>query len=67
MRPTRADDHAIVELLDVLLERGVVVQADIVVTVADVPLIGISLRAAIAGIAKMTEYDDYAWDRPSPG
>lgn len=66
MQPTRADDHAIVELLDVLLERGVVVQADIVVTVADIPLIGISLRAAIAGIAKMTEHDGYAWDRPRP-
>ncbi len=66
MQPTRADDHAIVELLDVLLERGVVVQADIVVTVADVPLIGISLRAAIAGIARMTEYNEYARDRSTP-
>ena len=56
MEPTRTEEHAIVELLDVLLENGVIIQADIVVTVADIPLVGISLRAAIAGIAKMSEY-----------
>ncbi|ERH09232.1 MAG: gas vesicle protein [halophilic archaeon J07HX64] len=56
MEPTRTDQHAVVELLDVLLEKGVIIQADIVVTVADIPLVGISLRAAIAGMAKMSEY-----------
>lgn len=63
MQPTRTDQHALVELLDVLLDEGVVVQADIVVTVADVPLVGISLRAAIAGMATMSEYGLLAeWD-----
>ena len=67
MQPTRTEEHALVELLDVLLERGVVIQADIVVTVADIPLVGISLRAAIAGIAKMSEYGGQAWvERSSP-
>lgn len=61
MQPTRTEEHAVVELLDVLLERGVVIQADIVVTVADIPLVGISLRAAIAGMAKMSEYGGQAW------
>jgi len=61
MQPTRTEEHALVELLDVLLERGVVIQADIVVTVTDIPLVGISLRAAIAGIAKMSEYGGQAW------
>jgi hypothetical protein len=56
MKPTRTDQHAVVELLDVLLDEGVIIQADIVVTVADIPLVGISLRAAIAGMAKMSEY-----------
>jgi len=60
MQPTRTEEHALVELLDVLLERGVVIQADIVVTVTDIPLVGISLRAAIAGIAKMSEYGGQA-------
>jgi Gas vesicle protein. len=62
MEPTRTDQHALVELLDVLLEEGVIIQADIVVTVADIPLVGISLRAAIAGMAKMSEYGvDMSW------
>lgn len=55
VRPTR-DEHALVELLDVLLEEGVVIQADVVVTVADIPLVGISLQAAIAGMTTMAEY-----------
>lgn len=65
MQPTRTEEHAVVELLDVLLERGVVIQADIVVTVADIPLVGISLRAAIAGMAKMSEYGGQAWTERS--
>ncbi|MFB6206074.1 MAG: gas vesicle protein GvpM [Haloglomus sp.] len=66
VRPTR-DEHALVELLDVLLEKGVVIQADIVVTVADIPLIGISLRAAIAGMTTMSEYGLFAEsDRRAP-
>lgn len=56
MKPTRSDDHALVELLDVLLEEGAVIQADVVITVADIPLVGISLQAAIAGMATMAEY-----------
>lgn len=55
MEPRR-DGDAVVDLLDVLLEDGVVVQADVVVTVADVPLVGISLRAAVAGMTTMREY-----------
>ncbi len=56
MQPTNQNEHALVELLDVLLDEGVVIQADVVVTVADIPLVGVSLRAAIAGMAKMSEY-----------
>lgn len=61
VQPTKTEEHAVVELLDVLLEEGVVVQADIVVTVADIPLVGISLRAAVAGIARMAEYGGESW------
>lgn len=56
MEPTKDDPHALVEFLDVLLREGVVIQADVIVTVADVPLVGISLRAAIAGMTTMEEY-----------
>lgn len=60
MKPSRGDD-AVVDLLDVVLRDGVIVQADVVVTVADVPLVGISLRAAIAGMTAMTEYGMLSW------
>lgn len=63
MKPTRETDHAIVDLLDVLLRDGAIIQADVLVTVADVPLIGINLRAAIAGMTTMTEYGYFEnWD-----
>lgn len=55
MKPRRSDD-AVVDLLDVILRDGVVVEADVVITVADVPLIGISLRAAVAGMTTMVEH-----------
>ncbi|WP_135305020.1 gas vesicle protein GvpM [Haloarcula amylovorans] len=62
MEPTR-DGDAVVDLLDVILRDGVILQADVIVTVADVPLVGISLRAAIAGMATMTDYGYFEeWD-----
>lgn len=63
MEPTKDDTHAIVEFIDVLLRDGAVIQADVIVTVADIPLIGISLRAAIAGMTTMTEHGMFeGWD-----
>jgi hypothetical protein len=56
VKPTKRDDDAIVDLLDVLLDEGVVVEADVLITVADVPLVGVKLRAAVAGMTTMTEY-----------
>ncbi|MBV0926050.1 gas vesicle protein [Halomicroarcula limicola] len=62
MEPSR-DDDAVVDLLDVILRDGVILQADVIVTVADVPLVGINLRAAIAGMATMTDYGYFEeWD-----
>jgi len=42
--------------LDRILVKGVVLYADVVISVADIPLIGINLRAAIAGITTMLDY-----------
>ena len=55
MKPTR-DDDAVVDLVDTILRDGAIVQADVVISVAEVPLVGVSLRAAIAGMTTMTEY-----------
>ncbi|AFK19412.1 gas vesicle protein [Haloferax mediterranei ATCC 33500] len=63
MEPTKDETHAIVEFVDVLLRDGAVIQADVIVTVADIPLLGISLRAAIAGMTTMTAYGMFEnWD-----
>lgn len=53
MEPTR---DAIVDLLDRILDKGAVVQADLIITVADIPLIGLNLNLALAGIETMLEY-----------
>lgn len=63
MKPSR-DEHAIVDLVNVLLREGAALQADVVVTVADIALIGLNLRAELAGMATMTEYGILTdWDR----
>lgn len=54
MEPTR--ESALVDLLDRVLVKGVILHADVIITVADVPLIGISLRAAVAGMKAMLDY-----------
>ena len=62
MQPTK-DDDAIVDLLDVILERGAIVEADVIITVADIPLVGLKLRAALAGMTTMVEYGIFEdWD-----
>lgn len=63
MKPSRDDSHAVVDVLDVLLREGAMVQADVLITVADVPLVGINLRAAVAGMTTMREYGFFEeWD-----
>lgn len=62
MKPSK-DEDALVDLLDVVLRDGAILRADVIVTVADVPLVGIKLSAAIAGMETMTEYGLFEeWD-----
>lgn len=62
MKPARNQD-AVVDLLDVVLRDGVVVEADVIISVADVALVGISLRAAVAGMTTMVEYGVFEEER----
>ncbi|PSQ04503.1 gas vesicle protein GvpM [Halobacteriales archaeon QS_6_71_20] len=63
MKPTKDSEHALVDVLDVLMREGAMIQADVLVTVADVPLVGINLRAAVAGLTTMREYGLFEnWD-----
>ncbi|WP_222918718.1 gas vesicle protein [Natrinema sp. SYSU A 869] len=62
MRP-RKDDDAFVDVLDVLLRDGAILRADVIVSVAEIPLVGIKLTAAIAGMETMNEYGLFEeWD-----
>jgi Gas vesicle protein. len=62
MEPTKSSGQ-VVELVDVLLRDGAVLAADVIVTVAEVPLIGVQLRLALAGMAEMRERGVFEeWD-----
>jgi hypothetical protein len=56
MEPDRDLRATLVDLLDRVLDKGIIVNADIVISVAGVPLLGINLRAALAGMETMLNY-----------
>lgn len=54
----------LVDLLERVLDKGLVVDADLVISVAGIPLVGINLRAALAGMETMVRYGVMeGWDR----
>ncbi|ELY95445.1 gas vesicle protein GvpM [Natrialba taiwanensis] len=62
MKPQK-DDEALVDLLDVILRDGVILRADVIISVAEIPLVGLKLTAALAGMETMTEYGLFEeWD-----
>ena len=46
----------IVELLDRTLNKGVILNADLIITVADVPLLAANLKLALASVETMLRY-----------
>jgi hypothetical protein len=68
MQPTRDPRATLPDLIEVLLNKGVHLNLDLIISVADIPLIGINLRATIAGIETMIEYGMMQqWDRDTQG
>jgi len=66
MEPTRNAHATLVDLLDRILDKGLVINADIIISVAGIPLIGVNLRAALAGMETMLKYGVMqAWDEKS--
>ena len=55
MEPVR-NYSTLVDLLDHALQKGLYVSADVIISVADVPLIGLNLRLALANIQTMFNY-----------
>ena len=56
MEPTRSSHATLVDLLDRVLDKGLIIHADIIISVAGIPLIGVNLRAALAGMETMLQY-----------
>lgn len=56
MEPIHGRRATLSDLLDRVLDKGIIINADIVISLANVPLIGVNLRAAIAGMETMVKY-----------
>ena len=54
-RPTRSQGD-LADVLELVLDKGVVVNADVVVSVGDTELLSVELRAAIASFETAAEY-----------
>ncbi|HHW18618.1 MAG TPA: gas vesicle protein [Firmicutes bacterium] len=63
MRPTKNTQATLVDLLERILDRGLVLHADIIIHVAGIPLLGVNLRAVLAGIETMLRFGMWKdWD-----
>lgn len=66
MEPVRDTHATLVDLLDRILDKGLVIYADVIVSVAGIPLIGVNLRASLAGMETMLKYGVMKdWDEKS--
>jgi hypothetical protein len=64
MEPTRDTHATLVDLLDRVLDKGVILDADIMIHVAGIPLLGVKLQAALAGMETMLKYGIWEdWDK----
>ena len=68
MEYTARPQATLVDVLDRVLDRSLVINADIIISLAGIPLIGINLRAALAGMETMVKYGVMEeWDRSIRG
>lgn len=56
MKPSRENKVTLSGLLERVLDKGVILDADLLISIGGVPLIGVNLRAAIAGMDTMLKY-----------
>lgn len=63
MQPEPYTKATLVDLLDRVLDKGLLIHADLIISVAGIPLIGVNIKAALAGMETMLEYGMMeAWD-----
>jgi len=56
MEPTRSPQVTLNDLIDRILDKGILLSTDLIITVAGIPLLGVNLRLALAGMETMLEY-----------
>lgn len=57
-----AREVTLAEVLDRVLEKGVVIQGDLVISIADIDLVYIGLRAVISTVDKLSELNAKSQD-----
>ncbi len=63
MEATRERQATLVDLLDRVLDKGLVLHADVIISVSGIPLIGLKLSALLANVDTMVRYGLWAeWD-----
>jgi hypothetical protein len=63
MEPTRDVHATLVDLLDRVLDKGLLLDADLMIHMAGIPLLGVKLRTALAGMDTMLKYGIWEdWD-----
>lgn len=64
MLATREGETGLVDLLDRVLHKGLVLNADVIITVSGIPLIGLNLKAVLASVDTMIEHGIWVdWDK----
>lgn len=56
MEPTRSPQATLNDLLDRILDKGILLNTDLIISVSGIPLLGINLKLALAGMETMLEY-----------
>lgn len=54
--PTRSHGDGLADVIDAVLDKGLVINADIMVSLAGVELLGIKIRAALASFETAAKY-----------
>jgi len=56
MEPNRSPQATLNDLLDRILDKGILLNTDLIISVAGIPLLGVNLKLALAGMETMLEY-----------
>lgn len=56
MEPTRRQQATLNDLIDRILDKGILLNTDLIISLSGIPLLGINLKLALAGMETMLEY-----------